>query len=172
MKRVVALVLIVAVTPAVAFAQIPGGGFGRGGRAPGISRESGLTIPKPVNMVNLLIEHRQDVALTDSQFKQIISLKRELDSTNAPQMRRLDSLSRLFRGGTPIFSEQSATRRDSLAQGRIVMHEVLAIVDDNNSTTRDRAYALLDDQQLSRAKTIQSAAEKALAESERPTGKP
>jgi hypothetical protein len=162
---------MVAFTPALAFAQ-RGGGFGRGGRAPGITREPGLTIPKPVNMVNLLIEHRQDVALTDSQFKQIISLKRELDSTNAPQMRRLDSLSRLFRGGTPIFSAQSPTRRDSLAQGRIVMHQVIAIVDDNNSTMRDRAYTLLSDEQLSKAKAIQAAAEKALADSERPPAKP
>jgi hypothetical protein len=171
-KRVFHVVLIVALVPGVASAQMPGGGFGRGGRAPGISREAGLTIPKPVNMVNLLIEHRQEVALTDSQFKQIISLKRELDSTNAPQMRRLDSLSRLFRGGTPIFSEQSGARRDSLARGRIVMREVLAIVDDNNSTARDRAYALLTEQQLPKAKTIQSAAEKALDESEHPPAKP
>ena len=170
MKRVLLLALIVASAPAVAFAQR--GGFGRGGKPPGISREAGLSFPKPVNMVNLLIEHRPDVALTDSQFKQIITLKRQLDSTNAPQMRRLDSLSRLFRGGTPIFSQPSAARRDSLSQGRIVMRDIVSIVEDNNSTARDQAYALLSDQQLSKAKTIQSAAEKALADSERPPAKP
>ena len=48
----------------------------------------------------------------------------------------------------------------------------LAIVDDNNSTARDQAYALLSDQQLPKAKTIQAAAEKALDESERPPAKP
>jgi len=169
-KRALLLFLIVASAPSVAFAQR--GGFGRGGRAPGISREAGLSIPKPVNMINLLIEHRQDVALTDSQFKQIIIFKRQLDSTNAPQMRRLDSLSRLFRGGKPIFSETTAARRDSLAQAHVVLRDIIAIVDDNNSTARDQAYALLTGQQLSKAKTIQSAAEKALEESERPPAKP
>ena len=123
-------------------------------------------------MLNLLIAHRQDVALSDSQFKQIIVLKRSLDSVNAPQMRRLDSLDRLFRGGTPIFSSPSPTRRDSIAEARVVMHQVLAIVDDNNAAARDQAYALLDEPQRAKAKTIQSQAEKALAESERPASKP
>jgi hypothetical protein len=166
------LVVILAIaTPAIAVAQLPGG-FGRGGRAPGITREKSLEIPKPVNMVNLLIEHRQDVALSDSQFKEIIVLKRVLDSTNAPQMRRLDSLDRLFRGGLPIFSSPSAARRDSIAQARIVMRRVIAIVEDNNASTRDRAYALLTEQQLTKVRTIQAQAEKALAESERPPSKP
>ena len=152
-----------------AFAQ---GGFGRGGRAPGISREAGLTIPKPVNMINLLIAHRQDVALSDSQFTSIIVLKRALDSTNAPEMRRLDSLDRLFRGGRSIFSQPSPTRRDSLTRARIVMRQVLAIVEDNNAGARDQAYALLTGEQLDKARTIQSDAEKAFAASERPPGKP
>jgi hypothetical protein len=169
-KRALLLSLILASAPAVVFAQR--GGFGRGGRPPGIARQPGLTIPKPVNMINLLIEHRPDVALTDSQFKRIIDFKRELDSTNAPQMRRLDSLSRLFRGGTPMFSSVSPARRDSLAQARGVLRDVIAIIDENNSTARDRAYAILTEPQLSKAKTIQAAAEKALDESERPPEKP
>jgi hypothetical protein len=169
-KRAFLLLSIVACTPAIASAQR--GGFGRGGKAPGITREPGLVIPKPLNMVNLLIEHRQDVALSDSQFKQIISLKRELDSTNAPQMRRLDSLSRLFRGGKPMFAETSPARRDSLARASSVLRDVVAILDDNNSTARDQAYALLGEPQLAKAKTIQSQAEKALAEAQRPPAKP
>jgi hypothetical protein len=162
---------MIVMTPAAAFAQ-RGGGFGRGGRAPGIARQAGLTIHQPVNMINLLIEHRQDVALSDSQFKQVIVLKRALDSTNAPQMRRLDSLDRLFRGGTPIFSQPSGARRDSIAEARIVMRDVIAIVDDNNATARDQAYTLLSGTQLAKARTIQSAAEKALAESENAARKP
>jgi len=170
--RTALLSLLLSATPALLLAQVPGGGFGRGGRAPGITREKGLTVPQPVNMLNLLIQHRQDVALSDSQFKQIIVLKRSLDSTNAPQMRRLDSLDRLFRGGTPMFSSPSPTRRDSIAEARVVMRQVIAIVDDNNASARDQAYALLTDPQLAKARTIQSAAEKALAESERPPAKP
>lgn len=170
MKRAFTALLLICLVPSFAAAQR--GGFGRGGRAPGIAREPGLTIFKPVNMVNLLIEHRQDVALTDSQFKQVITLKRTLDSTNAPEMRRLDSLSRLFRGGRPIFSTPSRARRDSLVEARSVMRESIAIIDDNNATARDRAYTLLEAPQLAKARTIQSDAEKALAESESKGRKP
>jgi len=151
--------------PALAFGQR--GGFGRGGRVPNISREQGLAIPKPVNMINLLIARRQDVALSDSQFKQIISLKRTLDSTNSPQMRKLDSLDRLFRGGRPMFSAPNAARRDSLAEARSTMHDAIAIVDDNNATIRDRAYALLSEPQLEKAKAIEAEAMKALEEQEK-----
>ncbi|HEY4304858.1 MAG TPA: hypothetical protein VGM82_10350 [Gemmatimonadaceae bacterium] len=170
MKRALLLFLIVAGSPAVALAQ-RGGGIPRGA-APSIKREPGLTIPKPVNMLNLLIEHRQDVALSDSQFKQVITFKRELDSTNAPQMRRLDSLSRLFRGGKPMFAETSPLRRDSLSRANNVMQQVVAIVGDNNAAARDQVYALLSETQLTKVKTIEAAAEKARADAERPPGKP
>lgn len=154
-------------TPALAMAQRGGFGGGRGGRIPGLSREPGLEIPKQVNMLNLLIERRQEVALSDSQFKQVISMKRALDSTNAPQMRKLDSVSRLFRGGTPMFSEPNAARRDSIAEARNVIRDALSIVDDNNATARDGAYALLNGPQLIKAKAIQAAAEKAVEDAEK-----
>jgi hypothetical protein len=158
-------VLLVGLTPALALAQRGGGGgFGRG-RGPGnLARESGLVIPQQVNMINLLIQHRQDVALSDSQFVRVIALKRGLDSTNAPSVRRLDSLSRLFRGGTPIFSEPSRARRDSIAEAGFVMRDLVAAVHDNNATARDKAYELLNEQQLLKAREIESKAEKAIEE--------
>lgn len=166
MRRNVASLLLLIGMPALAFAQRPGG-FGRGGRAPGITREPGIEIPKPLNMINLLIERRQEVALSDSQFKQVIVLKRTLDSTNAPQMRKMDSVARLFRGGAPMFSAPSAARRDSLAEARAVVQNAVAIVDDNNSSARDQAYALLDPQQVVKAKAMQATAERALEESKK-----
>jgi hypothetical protein len=166
-KRVVFTVVLAtaATLPAVASAQR--GGFGRGGRVPAIAREPGLVIPKPVNMINLLIARRQDVALSDSQFKQVIALKRELDSTNAPQVRKLDSLDRLFRGGTPMFSAPNAARRDSLAEARAVMREAVAAITDNNASARDRAYALLTGGQVEKAKAIESEAVRASEEQEK-----
>jgi hypothetical protein len=165
-KRVVFWVCLFATAvPAMASGQR--GGFGRGGRVPNIAREPGLVIPKPINVINLLIARRQDVALSDSQFKQVISLKRELDSTNAPQMRKLDSLDRLFRGGTPMFSAPNAARRESLAEARAVMREAVAAVTDNNASARDRAYALLSEPQLDKAKAIEIEAAKAAEEQEK-----
>src|SRR4051812_31912975 len=60
------------------------------GRGPGggMSREAGVQVPKYVNAVNLLIEHRQELSLTDSQFVKLIAAKRALDSTNAPLLRK------------------------------------------------------------------------------------
>ena len=154
-------VTLACLTPALAFAQ-RGGGFGRG-RGPGsLAKEPGLVVPQQVNMVNLLIQHRQEVALSDSQFVKVIAIKRTLDSTNAPQMRKLDSLDRLFRGGTPIFSEPSAARRDSIAEGRAVMREALAIVEENNSAAREKAFGLLNEQQLLKAREIEGKAEQAV----------
>ena len=68
---------------------------GRGALTPGrgagsLAREAGVQIPKYVNSVNLLIEHRQELSLSDSQFVRLIALKRTLDSTDvafAPQAR-------------------------------------------------------------------------------------
>jgi hypothetical protein len=160
-KRVVVLLFVLALSPTLAAAQR--GGFGR--RIPGLTREPGITIEKPLNMINLLIAHRQEVALTDSQFKRVIVLKRELDSTNAPQMRKLDSVARVFRGGAPIFAEPNPARRDSLAEARAVVHDAVAIVADNNAGARDQAYAFLNEQQVIKAREIEAKAEKELEES-------
>ena len=112
--------------PALVMAQrgIGGGGRGRGGgggkEGGGIARDAGIAVPKLVNAVNLLVEHKQDLALTDTQFVRIIALKRSLDSTNAPLMRRVDSVQREFKGGAMLLGNPSPARRDSLAIGRSV----------------------------------------------------
>lgn len=169
--REVALVLLLA--PAALFAQRGGGigGFGKG-RGPGsLARESGLVIPKQVNPINLLIEHRPELGLSDSVFKRVIGMKRTLDSTNAPSMRRLDSLDRLFRGGKPLFSDPSPERVDSIAEARRVMNGLLIEVRDNNSVAREKAYSLLNEQQLVQAQALEAKAQKAIEDAE-PKKKP
>lgn len=163
-RRLVALLLL-ALAPAALGAQRSGvGGFGRG-RIPGsLAREPGVVIPRQVNVINLLIGSRQEIALSDSQFVRVIALKRVLDSTNAPTMRKLDSVARLFRGGAPLFSEPSVARRDSLAEARATVQELIAIVKENNDSARDQAYALLGEQQLLKAREIEAKAEKAIAD--------
>ncbi len=165
-RRLLALVMVL-LAPAALVAQPPGiGGFGKG-RIPGsLAKEPGIVVPTQVNAVNLLIQHRQEVALTDSQFVRVIAMKRTLDSTNAPVMRKLDSVTRLFRGGPPLFSEPSPARRDSLAEARLMVREWTAVVRENNESARDLAYRLLGEAQRMKAATIEAAAEKAIADEE------
>lgn len=155
-RRLLVALGVIALAPVLLAAQRPGAGtFGRG-RGPGsLTREPGIVIPPQINMINLLIQRRQQVGLTDSQFVRVVALKRVLDSTNAPLMRKLDSVERLFRGGTPMFSEPNAARRDSLLEAKALVRETTLIVGENNSAAKEKAYAILDEQQLIRARAIE-----------------
>jgi hypothetical protein len=167
---------LIGATPGIVFGQ---GGMGRGvgrgsfGRGAGIPRAAGVEIPPVVNVVNLLIEHRHELALSDTQFTRVIAIKRTLDSTNAPLMRKLDSVQRLFKNG-PLFSEGSAQRRDSVAEARSLVRDVVVAVRENNATGRDQAYALLSVKQLDTAHSLEGAAEQKVADDARKTrgGKP
>lgn len=142
-----------------------GGGSGMGrGKIGDLTRESAIVIPKYVNPVNLLIEHRQELTLTDSQFAHVVTIKRALDSANTPLLRKLDSVQRLFKGGTPLFSEPSAERRDSIATARAVVTETIGTVRDNVSGARDKAYGLLAYPQRTKAQELEDKAEKAIAD--------
>jgi hypothetical protein len=154
---------LLVLTPSLCFAQQRIGGFK--GRTPGIKRESALDVPKLVNPVNLLIIHRQELTLSDSQWKNLLSMKRALDSTNAPLMRRLDSVQSLFKGGM-LFGDQSREHRDSLAEARLTVKQTTADLEDNYGTARDRAFALLDALQSSRATDLIDKAEKEIADEE------
>jgi hypothetical protein len=160
--------------PAVLGAQTRIGGMGPDGQKgkPGrLARDMGITVPKIVNPVNLLIEHRLEIALNDTQFTKIIAIKRVLDSTNATPTRRLDSLQRLFRP-RPIFSSITQQRRDSIAEAHPVMLELVAAIRENISTARDSAFALLSARQLSTAQGLESVAEQANSGAELPKRAP
>ena len=142
---------------------------GRGALTPGrgggnMAREAGIQIPKYANGVNLLVAHRPELVLTDSQFTRIIAIKRALDSTNAPLVRKLDSVQHLFRAGTPMFSSPSPERRDSLSNARALVSETIGAIRDNIVTWRDQAYATLSSIQLTKAREFEDKAEKAAAE--------
>ena len=165
LRRLAAVGLCAVALPGLAGAQTIGG-FGRG-RTPGkLLREPGIVVPKVVNAVNLMIEHRQDLALSDTQFARVIVIKRTLDSTNAPLVRKLDSVQRLFRGG-PVFSEPTIQRRDSLAEARSLVQEAIGAITENNATARDEAYGVLSVQQLETAQSLEAKAEQAIADEAR-----
>jgi hypothetical protein len=148
-----------------------GGGGGRGGKGGGIARDEGLAIPKLVNGVNLLIEHRQEMTLSDTQFVRIIAIKRALDSTNAPLMRKLDSVQHLFKGGSIVFGDASPERRDSLTQAHGLIVDTQGRVRDNISDFREKAFALLSVMQQAKAHELEDKAEKAIAEEQKEKGR-
>ena len=167
LSRVAIAALAMAILPALASAQrgIGPSGIGSGRRGGGgISRDPGLAIPKQVNAVNLIIQNRQALALSDSQFARVVVIKRQVDSANAPLMRRLDSLPRVFKGGQLVFGNPSAEKRDSVATATALVRETEAEVRATISDGRDRAYSLLSESQLMKAQGFEQAAEKALAE--------
>jgi hypothetical protein len=155
-----AAMLLLAI-PGLMLAQGRIGGFGRGARGPGkLSREPGIEIPSVVNPINLLILHRQDLALSDTQFAKVIVMKRALDSANAPMMKTLDSIQHTFRSG-PLFSQPNRERRDSLAEARAVVQEMVAAVDANIAEAKEHAYEFLSASQLATASDIEEKARKA-----------
>lgn len=153
--------LTVVLASAVA-AQRPGiGTFGRG--MPGkLVIDPGIEAPTIVNPVNLLIENRTALALTPSQFKSVIAIKRQLDSINAPLARRIDSVRRVFKPG-PVFAEPTRQRRDSIAEARAFVRELAADIEDQIAEAREKAYELLTESQVAKAEQIEEKARRAAA---------
>lgn len=153
-------------SPAVATAQrgrgTGGGGFGKA-RSGLTGGEPLIDVPKQVNAVNLLIEHRQELALSDSQFVHVVTVKRSLDSADAPLLRRVDSVARLFKSQS-FFQQPSPERRDSIATGKALVRETMATVEANLSDARERAFALLSSPQRDKADDLAAAAQKAIDE--------
>ena len=168
-QRILVAVVFVAIGSTSAIAQGRGVMPGRGALTPGrgggnMARDAGIQIPKYANGVNLLIEHRPELVLSDSQFTRIVAIKRSLDSANAPLVRKLDSVQHLFRAGTPMFSTPSAQRRDSLSNARALVSDAIEAIRTNIATWRDRAYATLSSVQLTKAQDLEEKAERAAAE--------
>jgi hypothetical protein len=168
------MVIAAVILPAALGAQTRIGGMGPDGQKgkPGrLSRDMGITVPKIVNPVNLLIEHKLEVALNDTQFKRIIAIKRVLDSTNAPLSRKLDSIQRLYKP-RPIFSSITQERRDSIAQAHPLVLDLVAGIRENISSAKDSAYTLLSAQQLTTAQGLESVAEQTSTAAEIPKRAP
>jgi hypothetical protein len=155
--------LLLLLLPVALGAQFPGmSSMGRGGTPKGMKRDPGLEVPATINIVNLVVEHRQELVHSDTQFARIVVIKRRLDSTNAPLVRRIDSVQRLFRN-VPIFSEPSAAHRDSVSAGKALVKEMTADIGDNIAEAKDRIFVLLTTPQKERAEQIEDRARKASA---------
>src|SRR5437868_3373098 len=116
--------LVIALLPAVAKAQIavrhgPDGPFG-----------DEPTPVVPVNVAKVIIENDKDMALTDSQRVQLVLIRTQLDSLNAPLFARLDSVRPSWRpaGGLNDLSQE---QRDQLVTQRKAQNAVIALMTPN-----------------------------------------
>jgi hypothetical protein len=108
-----------------------------------------------VNAVNLLISHLRDLALPDSVVKRIVAIKRKVDSTNTPLLRRFDSLQAVIRqkgGPKPEY-------RDSVDSPQVVLLKTMGEIRINIEPARVAAYSLLSPEQLEKAQGYESAAQ-------------
>jgi hypothetical protein len=119
-----------------------------------------------VNGVNVILDHQAELALTDSQAIRINAIKRALDSTTAPLLKRVDAARARFAptsGGSPA-------PRDSLVRAGAMIQEVMTAVRDSVHAARDRAFALLTPAQLTKALEFQDTAQRELDDEQRNAG--
>jgi hypothetical protein len=96
----------------------------------------------PVSPAQVVLDKGKDFALTDSQRVELGLIQRQLDAANAPLIARLDSLRPTYRpaGG---FADLSPEQREDIDSRRKAMTAVLALMEPNFATARQRTVALL-----------------------------
>jgi len=153
--RLTARVLIATLLIPVALAAQVKGRMGAG-REFGQSADDPLVSePRPVNDVSVLIQHRQQLALSDSQFLQLVSIRRSVDSANFPLERRLDSLLHVERDASSTFRRLPA---DTLRHLRDIARSTLDALAANIRPATERAHSLLSDRQVDMAATFEQQA--------------
>jgi hypothetical protein len=113
----------------------------------------------PVSVAKAVLDTDKDMALTDSQRTQIVQIQRQLDSTNAPLLARLDSLKPTWRpaGGLNDLSQE---QRDELVAKRKAQVEVVEKIAPNVATANQRVMAVLRPEQRDRANKLEKDARK------------
>ena len=113
----------------------------------------------PVNLARAVIENERDLALTDSQRTQIVSIQRRLDSTAAPLLRKLDSLKPTWRpAGGP--NDLSPEQRQQIATLRAAQAVVVDSLTPTFTKARDEVMALLLPEQKERVAKLERQARK------------
>jgi hypothetical protein len=108
----------------------------------------------PVNVARAVIEHEQDMALTDSQRTQIILIQRRLDSTAAPLLKRIDSLKPTWRPAGGI-NDLSPEQREQLIALRAAQFAVVDSLTPTFAKARDQVMAVLNPEQRERAAKLE-----------------
>jgi Spy/CpxP family protein refolding chaperone len=113
----------------------------------------------PVNVARAVIEHEQDMALTDSQRTQIVLIQRQLDSASAPLLKKIDSLRPTWRPAGGI-NDLSPEQRDQLVTLRKAQFAVIDSLTPTFARARDQVMAVLTPEQRDRAEKLERNARK------------
>jgi hypothetical protein len=108
----------------------------------------------PVNVARTVIEHEHDLALTDSQHKELVRIQRRLDSTAAPMLRKIDSLKPTWRPAGGI-NDLSPQQREQLVALRSAQFAVIDSLSPTFAKARDEVMAVLTPEQRDRAAKLE-----------------
>ena len=160
MKLRVLVPLFVVCLANAAMAQRGGGRRDDMGASRRQEDEPALTVQEPLNPVDLLIQHWTDLKLTPEQIGQLRTIKRSLDSTNAPAHRTLDSLQRAMRP-SGMLGQLKPEQRDSIPVARARAARLVDELQENMRPMRERAFGVLTPEQAGKAESIETDAQRA-----------
>ena len=151
----------VAVVAAVALALLPS--MARAQMAVRHSATLFNGVPEPIVPVSLakvvLESDDKDLVLTDSQRVQLKVIQRQLDSVNAPLLKKLDSLKPTWRPAGGL-NDLSSEQRDQLVELRTAHDAVIEQIRPNVAASREHAMAVLNKDQQERAAKLEKNARK------------
>jgi len=108
----------------------------------------------PVNVARTVIEHEQDLALTDSQRTELVRIQRQLDSATAPYLKKIDSLRPSWRPAGGI-NDLSREQRDQLVALRAAQFAVIDSVTPTFTKAREQVMTVLTPEQRDRAAKLE-----------------
>jgi hypothetical protein len=108
----------------------------------------------PVNVARTVIEHEHDLALTDSQHKELVRIQRQLDSTAAPLLKKIDSLKPSWRPAGGI-NDLSREQRDQLVASRAARFAVIDSLTPTFAKAREQVMTVLTPEQRDRAAKLE-----------------
>jgi len=113
----------------------------------------------PVNVARAVIEHQQDLGLTDSQRTQIVLIQRRLDSTAAPLLKKIDSLRPTWRPAGGI-NDLSVEQREQLVALRTAQFAAIDSLTPAFAKAREQVMSVLNPEQRDRAAKLEKNARK------------
>jgi hypothetical protein len=108
----------------------------------------------PVNVARTVIEHEHDLALTDSQHKELVRIQHQLDSTAAPLLKKIDSLKPNWRPAGGI-NDLSREQRDQLVASRAAQFAMIDSLTPTFAKAREQVMTVLTPEQRDRAAKLE-----------------
>ena len=133
------------------------GGDSRASYPPDMGRMGPPTLPPTV--AALVLDHAQELSLTDSQKVVLETIRKTQDSTNKPFLAKLDSLkpTRMPAGGMNDLSQE---QKDEMSQRAIAVQLVMADMREGNAEARVHVMTLLNESQQKKAAELENEAQK------------